>query len=84
MEEWSLVYRCKKCGKEFKDLHGGKDIVEHAIMSISSAYPDNVRSLLKRWSEVFIGLTPKIWTVHWCDDGGIGIAELIGAEKRYE
>ena len=70
MQVKRLIYKCRRCGK----------------LCNSCSVPDGIMALVK----IVNGLpTPKEWgaqapglvNIHNCDDGELGVSDLIGAEK---
>ena len=66
-----VVYRCRRCGKEFRPLGGGKAIeVELDILGLSEG-SQNV-------------ITPGMVEFHDCEDGKRGLGDLIGVDYSDE
>lgn len=66
----NLVYKCRRCGQISENAH--VPLILEAVSSI-----------------LITGTTPKSWGpmtesllgMHSCEDGNIGVSNLIGAEK---
>ena len=67
-EPGCLVYKCRMCGGLDKTLHI-PDI--NAVVNIQIGI-----SLPKEWG----CFSPQMTGVHSCEDGGIGITDLVGGE----
>lgn len=68
MKQGFLVYKCRKCGNIVKNTHVPD--VDTAIILIVSG-----NTLPEKW-----GGTARIIDIHSCEDGSIGVSDLIGGE----
>ncbi len=64
---YRVKYKCRLCGEFFKDAITGKAIAEVSIFAAFRG--ENTRPM-----------APKMNTVHYCTDGGLGVADFIGFE----
>jgi len=62
-----LQYKCRRCGKISENLHVPS--VSMAVSCIVSNIP-----IPKAWGSIQIGM----YDMHYCEDGGIGVCDLIG------
>lgn len=60
------VYKCRRCGKLEKHLHAPV-----LVTAITDAITDNMNVK---------GMRATLISMHQCDDGHIGITDLIGGE----
>ena len=63
---YQAVYKCKLCGEKFSGCFGGKETLKKDILM----------SLCGEYSQVHLDY------IHYCDNGGVGVGELIGIEER--
>lgn len=63
-----LVYKCRKCEREIANMHVPQALI--AMLSVTSNVP----------------ATPKIdeKITHYCEDGVLGICDLVGAIETEE
>lgn len=65
-----IVYRCRRCGAEIKEIHVPQ--LQKAIVFILTDLP---------WPEDWEGgIKPDRTEFHLCGDGNIGIMDLLGGE----
>lgn len=71
-ESMCVVYRCRRCGELDKSACGSEDIVIQSI----------INTVLGIDMKMAIGLQPQLLSTHSCQDGSIGVSDLIGGEKK--
>ncbi len=66
-----LIYKCRKCGELIKNSH-----VPDVFIAL--VFAQTGRDSSKLWSG---GTRIQMIDNHYCDDGCIGVTDLIGAEE---
>ena len=69
MKTGKFEYRCKRCGNIEVNPCTSEDNAKILLLCILYKLPKPVH---------FISDVPKEQSVHVCEDGGVGISELIG------
>jgi hypothetical protein len=69
MKTATVQYKCRRCGALFDSVSADKPTIKTALLK---AVLDNVfkKGLSKG--------TPAMLTIHACNDGGEGVADLVG------
>lgn len=70
MSDYNALFKCRLCGEIF--AAGGtvsRKVAQRAAISAS------IGELSKE-------LSPSLYDIHFCKDGGIGIADFLGFKKR--
>ncbi|WP_297419109.1 hypothetical protein [Clostridium sp.] len=70
MDSGTLIYKCRRCGKLSKNTH-----VPDGVIALSCIV-NNIKTP-KEWN----GVLPELVGVCSCEDGNLGISDLIGFEK---
>jgi len=73
MKGGSLIYKCRRCGKEHAAYHVPNAVV--ALIDLVSG-----RALPQSWG----GPGVKPTNIHACSDGRLGVTDLIGADEDAE
>lgn len=68
MEPGILIYKCRRCGQEVKNIHA-PDILTTVISAMMGTKTP--------WGGIPVDKTD----IHACSDGGVGVTDLIGAER---
>ena len=78
MTYYHQIYRCRKCGNEFcpVTVHG-----EKAMLRELEYFQDKVNGkVILDWDD--IPLAPRLYRVHTCPNGDIGVGDFIGYQKE--
>ena len=69
MIEYRAVFKCRICGELFMGVvTGSRKTAERATLNASLGVSS-------------IPMTPHMYDIHYCEDGGIGIADFHGFMK---
>lgn len=68
----NVEYRCRRCLQVYTASVGKKEIVERCFVSLITG----INELMPKH-----GVIPTLLNQHGCEDGGIGISDIIGARK---
>lgn len=63
-----IVYKCRLCGKEVEDLHAPDGLIFLIAATLDMQNNKFGRTINGR----------DMFTLHWHEDGSIGVADLIG------
>lgn len=70
MKTCTFIYKCRKCNKEYEGSVGGETPARYGLMTAVYDIP---------YSDKFIGIPPKMYNIHHCENGNfVGVADLIG------
>lgn len=73
----NIFYKCRLCKEEYYQ-EGGEEKPITLALQIAIGEIDQKEWVLKK----YIGMPPlKDKTIHFCKNGNIGIADIIGARK---
>lgn len=68
MRECKMDYRCRRCGNVY--------FIKHRMLDSSKAHSLVTDMAMRGRTKIIEGLnTPSL---HYCEDGGLGIADFIG------
>lgn len=70
MAEYQAIYKCRLCGLELGAQRTGKDFAMRETALLACGFYDKCKS-------------PN-HTIHFCDDGSVGIADFQGFKKVSE
>lgn len=65
-----VEFRCRRCDKVHGSIQGPSNMVQMSLISVSVGIPRLQDGQ---------GITVAATTLHSCEDGGLGLADLIGA-----
>jgi hypothetical protein len=69
MKTATIQYKCRRCDALFDSVSANKQTIKTAL---SKAVLDNV------FEQGHSNGTPAMLTIHSCNDGGEGVADLVG------
>jgi hypothetical protein len=73
IETWRFLYKCRRCGQIEGLICVHLEDVAHEILL---AIIDNDHSLIRGQTRLV-----DLYDVHLCDDGSMGLSDLIGAVR---
>lgn len=76
MKTASFQYKCRRCGGVSENPHTSIENAARILVCLvfNLAWPDTIP----------MGVSPEIYDIHICPDGGSGVCDLLGYKVKEE